>query len=108
MAEHSARWCDDVLPLTPHSRGVFTVPFARRALLEYRPELAQGVLAIALEVVSGWLAERAEEKLYTSREPWARIVRAAEPGLSTARRLGLSWRGNRGTPEIPQAVRQEP
>ncbi len=57
----------------------------------------------ALHVPAGWdrefilvdsasehpLSERAEEKLYTSREPWARIVRAAEPGLSTARRLGL-------------------
>ena len=58
----------------------------------------------ALHVPEGWtrefilvdsasenpLAERAEEKLYTSREPWARIVRATEPGLSTARRLGLT------------------
>ena len=35
------------------------------------------------------LADRSEEQLYTSREPWARIVRAVEPGLATARRLAL-------------------
>jgi glycosyltransferase involved in cell wall biosynthesis len=58
----------------------------------------------ALRVPDGWtrefilvdsasthpLAERAEEKLYTSREPWARIVRCDEPGLSLARRAGIA------------------
>jgi len=57
----------------------------------------------ALRVPGGWdrefilvdsasdhpLADRAEERLYTSREPWARIVRAPAPGLATARRLAL-------------------
>ncbi len=36
------------------------------------------------------LAERAEEKVFVAREPWARIVRANEPGLSVARRLGVA------------------
>lgn len=35
------------------------------------------------------LAERAEERLFLSRNPWARIVRTEEPGLSVARRRGL-------------------
>jgi glycosyltransferase involved in cell wall biosynthesis len=35
------------------------------------------------------LAERAEERLFVRREPWARIVRSDEPGLSIARRLGI-------------------
>lgn len=58
----------------------------------------------ALKVPAGWtrefvlvdsasahpLAERAEERLFVEREPWARIVRCEEPGLSVARRAGIA------------------
>ncbi|MCA9491922.1 MAG: transposase zinc-binding domain-containing protein [Myxococcales bacterium] len=63
MAEQSARWCEEVLPLCPHRQWVLTAPFARRAVLAYRPELAQGVLALALDEVFGWLAARAQADL---------------------------------------------
>ena len=57
----------------------------------------------SLQVPEGWnreyilvdsaseppLAKRTEDQLYTIHEPWARIVRTTEPGLATARRLGL-------------------
>lgn len=63
MAEQSARWCEEVLPLCPHRQWVLTAPFARRAVLAYRPELARGVLALALTEVFRWLAARAEADL---------------------------------------------
>ena len=58
----------------------------------------------ALHVPDGWdreyilvdsdsappLADRSGEQLHTIRAPWARTVRATEPGLATARRLALS------------------
>ena len=64
--------------------------------------VVQGIEALAVPV--GWdreyilvdsasdppLTDRAEDPLYTSRNPWARMVRAAEPGLATARRLALT------------------
>jgi glycosyltransferase involved in cell wall biosynthesis len=36
------------------------------------------------------LADRAEEQLFVKRESWARVVRSDEPGLSVARRLGIT------------------
>jgi glycosyltransferase involved in cell wall biosynthesis len=36
------------------------------------------------------LADRAEERLFVGREPWARVVRCDEPGLSVARRFGIA------------------
>jgi hypothetical protein len=57
----------------------------------------------ALHIPDGWdrefilvdsasappLADRPEDQLYAIRAPWARTVRATEPGLATARRLAL-------------------
>ncbi len=69
------------------------------------PDLLRRVLVAveALRVPAGWdreyvlvdsasahpLAMRAEEQVFLTRVPWARIVRADVPGLSVARRLGL-------------------
>lgn len=63
MAERSARWDEAVLPHVPHRQWVLTVPWARRKQLAFRPELAQGVLGVALQEVFGWLEARAEADL---------------------------------------------
>ncbi len=43
----------------PHRQWVLTVPWGRRKQLAYRPELARGVLQVALDEVFGWLEARA-------------------------------------------------
>ena len=59
MAERAARWCDELFPFVPHRQWVLTVPWPRRRLLAFRPELARGVLGLALKEVFGWLTARA-------------------------------------------------
>ena len=63
MAEMSRRWCDTLLPHVPYRQWVITVPWARRKRLAYQPELARGVLALALDEIFAWLTEEAREQL---------------------------------------------
>ena len=64
MAERARGWCEDLLPFeVPHRQWVLTVPWRRRPLLAYRPEVARGVLDLALRLIFGWLAHRAEVRL---------------------------------------------
>jgi len=63
MAERAAAWCDDLFPFVAHRQWVVTVPWARRRQLAFRPELARGVLRIALEQIFAWLSARAEADL---------------------------------------------
>ena len=55
MAERAARWVDGLFPYVAVRQWVLTVPFRRRWLLARRPELAGGVLKVALREVTRWL-----------------------------------------------------
>ena len=55
MAERAARWVEGLFPYVAVRQWVLTVPFRRRWLLARRPELAGGVLKVALREVSRWL-----------------------------------------------------
>jgi len=63
MAERAASWCDELFPFVPHRQWVITVPWVRRRQLAFRPELARGVLKLALEQIFAWLSARAEADL---------------------------------------------
>ena len=45
---------DRVIPLVATRQWVLTVPWGRRWLLARRPNLAEGVLQVALRVISRW------------------------------------------------------
>ena len=55
MANRAARWVDTLLPRVAVRQVVVTVPWPRRWLLARKPDLARGVLAIALREVQRWL-----------------------------------------------------
>jgi hypothetical protein len=55
MADRAARWVDTLLPRVAVRQVVVTVPWPRRWLLARKPDLARGVLAIALREVQRWL-----------------------------------------------------
>lgn len=59
MAERAAAWVDTLFPHVAVRQFVLTVPFQRRLLLARRPELARGVLSIALGLVTRWLRKKA-------------------------------------------------
>jgi hypothetical protein len=59
MAERAAAWVDTLFPHVAVRQWVLTVPFERRLLLARRPELARGVLSIALGLITRWLREKA-------------------------------------------------
>jgi hypothetical protein len=59
MAERAAWWVDRVFPRVATRQFVLTVPWKRRWLLARRPELARGVLAVALDRVERWYRSRA-------------------------------------------------
>ena len=61
MASFAANWVDKVIPHVAVRQWVLTVPWKRRWLLARNPKLAQGVLAIALDVITAWMRERAIE-----------------------------------------------
>jgi hypothetical protein len=63
MAEMARRWCDTLLPHVPFRQWVITVPWGRRKQLAYQPELARGVLALALDEIFAWLTEEARQQL---------------------------------------------
>ena len=54
MAEKAATWVDRVIPLVATRQWVLTVPWGRRWLLARRPDLAEGVLQVALRVIARW------------------------------------------------------
>ena len=54
MASTAARWVDALFPRVRVRQWVLTVPWRRRALFARRPELFQGVLAIALRHIERW------------------------------------------------------
>lgn len=62
MAERAARWCETHFAEVPHRQWVLTVAWPRRRLLAWRPELARGVLDLALREVFAWLVAHAEER----------------------------------------------
>ena len=67
MSERARWWCERVFPLgVPHRQWVVTVPWRRRGLLAWRPQLARGVLDRALGVVFGWLGAEADRRLGVS------------------------------------------
>ena len=55
MADRAARWVDTLLPRVVVRQVVVMVPWPRRWLLARKPDLARGVLAIALREVQRWL-----------------------------------------------------
>jgi hypothetical protein len=59
MASRAAWLVDHVIPAVPVRQWVLTVPWHRRFLLARRPDLARGVLSVALGVLFRWYAERA-------------------------------------------------
>lgn len=63
MAETAARWCDELLPVVSYRQWVLTLPWGRRKLLAYRPELARAVLQRALDQLFDWARTRARERL---------------------------------------------
>ena len=63
IKEITAAWCDHLFPFVAHRQWVLTVPWARRRQLAFRPELARGVLRLALEQIFAWLSARAEADL---------------------------------------------
>ena len=54
MVEKAANWVDKVIPLVATRQWVLTVPWGRRWLLARRPDLAEGVLQVALRVIARW------------------------------------------------------
>ena len=62
MAERAAWWVDRVIPHVPTRQWVLTVPWGRRWLLARDPELARGVLRVALDVVERWYRKQAGAK----------------------------------------------
>ena len=61
MSDLAARWVDEVLPHVPVRQWVLTVPWHRRWLLSRNPDLAKGVLGIALRVLFRFYGDRARE-----------------------------------------------
>jgi hypothetical protein len=59
MASLGAHWVDRVLPEVGLRQWVVTVPWPRRWLLARRPDLARGVLAVAIRTLTRFLARRA-------------------------------------------------
>jgi hypothetical protein len=59
MAERAAAWVDRLFPHVAVRQFVLTVPFRRRLLLARRPELARGVLSIAVGLFTRWLRKKA-------------------------------------------------
>ncbi len=59
MASLAAHWVDRVLPEVGLRQWVVTVPWPRRWLLARRPDLARGVLAVAIRTLTRFLARRA-------------------------------------------------
>jgi len=58
MTERAARWVDELIPRVAVRQWVVTVPWPRRLLLARNPELARGVLKVALRVIQRWLRQR--------------------------------------------------
>jgi hypothetical protein len=54
MAERAAHWMDRVIPWVATRQFVLTIPFKRRWLLARRSDLADGVLQIALRIITRW------------------------------------------------------
>lgn len=54
MAERAAHWVDRVIPWVGTRQFVLTVPWRRRWLLARRSDLADGVLQVALRILSRW------------------------------------------------------
>jgi len=63
MAEHAAHLVDEVLPDVAIRQWVLTVPFQRRKQLAWRPGLARGVLAVAMETIFDFLTAKAAAEL---------------------------------------------
>lgn len=61
MAEQAAHWVDRVIPRVAVRQLVLTVPWPRRWLLARRPDLANGVLNIAIGKISRWSAKRCRQ-----------------------------------------------
>ena len=59
MASLAAHWVDRVLPDVGLRQWVLTVPWPRRWLLARRPDLARGVLGVAIRTLSRFLTRRA-------------------------------------------------
>ncbi|MCK6505860.1 transposase, partial [Myxococcota bacterium] len=55
MTERAARWVDELFPIVAVRQWVITVPWPRRLLLARSPELARGVLRVALQEIQRWL-----------------------------------------------------
>jgi Putative transposase/Transposase zinc-binding domain len=58
MAERAAHWVDRVLPWVAVRQWVLTVPWGRRWLLARRPDLAAGVLQVALRTFKRWYCRK--------------------------------------------------
>ena len=54
----AARWVDEVLPEVPVRQWVLTLPWDKRLLLSRRPDLARGVLRVALRILFRWYRDR--------------------------------------------------
>jgi hypothetical protein len=63
MADRAARWVDTLLPRVAVRQYVVTVPWPRRWILARRPDLARGVLAIALREIQRWLRTKGTAQL---------------------------------------------
>jgi hypothetical protein len=60
MVERAAWWVDRVIPHVATRQWVLTVPWKRRWLLARNPEVACGVLGVALNIVEQWYRGQAE------------------------------------------------
>jgi len=61
MTERAARWVEELIPHVAVRQWVVTVPWPRRLLLARHPELARGVLKIALRETQRWLRKRTKQ-----------------------------------------------
>ena len=61
MTERGARWVDEMIPRVAVRQWVITVPWPRRLLLARQPELARGVLKVALREIQRWLRKRTRQ-----------------------------------------------
>ncbi len=59
MNDLAAHWLDEVFPHVPVRQWVLTLPWDKRLLLSRRPDLARGVLRVALRVLFRWYRDRA-------------------------------------------------
>ena len=47
-------WLEQILPRVAHRQWVLTLPWKRRGLLVYKPELVGGLLGVVIDVLSRW------------------------------------------------------